>query len=162
MVRAARLADELGYEMFAVPEGWGLDGTAVLTEIALTTERITLVSGVLSVWGRTPGTLAMTAATLDQISGGRYVLGLGASTAALTEGFHDVSFVHPADELAHTLTAVRGLLAGEPARLRMNPHARPLRLGLPPAPAVPIWVAALGPAPCRSPPNTPTAGSPRW
>ena len=68
MVRAARLADELGYEVFAVPEGWGLDSTAVLAEIALATERIRLASGVLSVWGRTPGTLAMTAATLDQIS----------------------------------------------------------------------------------------------
>ena len=90
MVRTARLADELGYEVFALPEGWGLDSTAVLAEIALSTERIRLASGVLSVWGRTPGTLAMTAATLDQISGGRYVLGLGASTPALAEGFHDV------------------------------------------------------------------------
>jgi alkanesulfonate monooxygenase SsuD/methylene tetrahydromethanopterin reductase-like flavin-dependent oxidoreductase (luciferase family) len=145
MVRAARLADELGYEVFALPEGWGLESTAVLAEIALATERIRLVSGVLSVWSRTAGTLAMTAATLDQISEGRYVLGLGASTAALTEGFHDVPFVHPADRLAHTVTAVRALLAGEPARLRDNPDARPLRLGVPPAPTVPIWVAALGP-----------------
>ena len=88
--------------VFALPEGWGLDSTPVLTEIALATTRIRLVSGVLSVWGRTPGTLAMTAATLDQISGGRYVLGLGASTRALAEGFHDVPFIHPADKLAHT------------------------------------------------------------
>ena len=57
MVRAARLADELGYEVIAVPEGWGLDSTAVLTEIALATEHIRLVSGVLSVWGRTPATI---------------------------------------------------------------------------------------------------------
>ena len=148
MVRAARLADELGYDVFAVPEGWGLDSTAVLAEIALRTERIGLVAGVLSVWSRTPGTLAMTAATLDQISGGRYVLGLGASTAALTEGFHDVPFVHPADQLAHTLDAVRALLGGEPAHLRNNPAARPLRLGMAPAPTVPIWVAALGPRSC--------------
>src|SRR3954447_7669921 len=101
MVRTAQLADELGYEVFALPEGWGLDSSAVLAEIALTTERIGLASGVLSVWGRTPGTLAMTAATLHEISGGRYLLGLGASTEALTEGFHDVPFAHPADRLAH-------------------------------------------------------------
>src|SRR3954469_20376754 len=149
MVRTARLADELGYEVFALPEGWGLDSTAVLAEIALATKRIRLASGVLSVWGRTPGTLAMTAATLHQISGGRYVLGLGASTAALTEGFHDVPFVHPADRLAHTVTAVRALLAGEPARLRNNAEVRPLRLGMAPAPTVPIWVAALGPRSVR-------------
>src|ERR671938_55375 len=80
--------------------------TAVLAEIALATTRIRLASGVLSVWGRTPGTLAMTAATLDQISGGRYVLGLGSSTPALVEGFHDVPFAHPADRLAQTVTGV--------------------------------------------------------
>src|SRR5690349_17048657 len=71
MVETARLADELGYELIAVPEGWGLDSTAVLTEIALATSRIRLVSGILSVWGRTPATLAMAAATLDQMSGGQ-------------------------------------------------------------------------------------------
>ena len=70
IVRAAVLADELGYETFAVPEGWGLDSTPVLTEIALRTARIQVVSGILSVWGRTPATLAMTAATLHQVSGG--------------------------------------------------------------------------------------------
>ena len=70
IVRTAALADELGYELFAVPEGWGLDSTPVLAEIAMHTARIKLASGVLSVWGRTPATLAMTAATLDQISGG--------------------------------------------------------------------------------------------
>jgi alkanesulfonate monooxygenase SsuD/methylene tetrahydromethanopterin reductase-like flavin-dependent oxidoreductase (luciferase family) len=149
MVRTARLADELGYEMIALPEGWGLDSTPVLAEIALATERIRLVSGVLSVWGRTPATLAMTAATLHQISGGRYLLGLGASTQALAEGFHDTPFSHPAERLAHTLTAVRGLLAGEPASLHHTLDARPLRLGLPPAPTVPIWVAALGPRTLR-------------
>ena len=145
MVRAARLADELGYELIALPEGWGLDSTPVLAEIALSTQRIRLASAVLSVWGRTPATLAMTAATLHDISGGRYVLTLGASTRALAEGFHDTPFTRPADRLAHTVTAVRALLAGEPARLRSTPGARPLRLGLPPAPAVPIWVAALSP-----------------
>ena len=86
IVRAAVLADELGYEIFALPEGWGLDSTPVLAEIAQRTARIHLASGVLSVWGRTPATLAMTAATLHQICGGRYVLGLGASTKALAEG----------------------------------------------------------------------------
>ena len=144
IVRAAVLADQLGYETFAVPEGWGLDSTPVLTEIALRTATIRLVSGVLSVWGRSAATLAMTAATLHQVSGGRYVLGLGASTQALTEGFHDVPFEHPAAKLRDTVTRVRALLRGLPAQLSQAPAARPLRLGQPPAPEVPIWVAALG------------------
>ena len=144
IVRAAVLADELGYEIFAVPEGWGLDSTPVLTEIALRTARIRLASAVLSVWGRTPATLAMTAATLHQVSGGRYVLGLGTSTKALVEGFHDMTFEHPAAKLRDVATRVRALLAGQPAQLSQVPAAHPLRLGQPPAPEVPIWVAALG------------------
>jgi alkanesulfonate monooxygenase SsuD/methylene tetrahydromethanopterin reductase-like flavin-dependent oxidoreductase (luciferase family) len=144
IVRTAVLADELGYEIFALPEAWGLDPAPVLTEIALRTARIHLASGILSVWGRTPATLAMTAATLHQVCGGRYVLGLGASTKALAEGFHDTAFEHPAAKLRDVVTKVRALLAGQPAQLSHAPGARPLRLGQPPAPEVPIWVAALG------------------
>ena len=144
IVRAARLADELGYDTVALPEGWGLDSTPVLTEIALRTRQIRLAAGVLSVWGRTPATLAMTAATLHRISGGRFVLGLGASTRALVEGFHDTAFEHPAAKLRDVVTKVRALLAGEPAHLDRVPGARPLRLGQPPAPELPIWLAAMG------------------
>ena len=144
IVQAAVLADELGYEMFSVPEGWGLDSTLVLTEIALRTRQIQVVSGVLSVWGRTPATLAMTAATLHQLSGGRYVLGLGPSTRALVEGFHDRQFAHPAQQLRDVTTRVRALLAGEPAQLEMVPGARPIRLGQPAVPDLPIWLAAMG------------------
>src|SRR3984957_6664106 len=142
--RPAVLADELGYEIFSLPEGWGLDPAPVLTEIALRTARIYLASGILSVWGRTPATLAMTPATLPQVCGGRYVLGLGASTKALVEGFHDTAFEHPAAKLRDVVTKVRALLAGQPAQLGHASVARPLRLGQPPAPEVPIWVAALG------------------
>jgi alkanesulfonate monooxygenase SsuD/methylene tetrahydromethanopterin reductase-like flavin-dependent oxidoreductase (luciferase family) len=144
IVRAAVLADELGYETFSVPEGWGLDSVPVLTEIALRTSLIQVVSGIMSVWGRTPATLAMTAATLHQVSTGRFVLGLGASTRALAEGFHDVPFEHPAARLRDAVTKVRALLDGQPAQLDHATSARPLRLGQPPAPEVPIWVAALG------------------
>jgi alkanesulfonate monooxygenase SsuD/methylene tetrahydromethanopterin reductase-like flavin-dependent oxidoreductase (luciferase family) len=144
IVRSAVLADELGYETFSVPEGWGLDSVPVLTEIALRTSVIQIVSGVLSVWGRTPATLAMTAATLNQVSDGRFILGLGVSTRALAEGFHDVPFEHPAARLRDAITKVRALLAGQPAQLDRASSARPLRLGQPPAPEVPIHVAALG------------------
>jgi alkanesulfonate monooxygenase SsuD/methylene tetrahydromethanopterin reductase-like flavin-dependent oxidoreductase (luciferase family) len=73
------------------------------------------------------------------------VLGLGASTKALVEGFHDTAFEHPAAKLRDAVTKVRALLAGQPVQLDHAPAARPLRPGQPPAPEVPIWVAALGP-----------------
>src|SRR5262249_27659777 len=72
ILQAAILADQLGYEIFSVAEGWGLDSSLVLAEIALRTRQIRLLSGVLSVWGRTPATLAITAATLHQLSAGRF------------------------------------------------------------------------------------------
>jgi len=140
----AQLADELGYEAFALPEGWGLDATLVLTEAASRTRGIRLVTGILSVWGRTPGTLAMTAATLHRLSGGRFVLGLGPSTRALVEGFHDVRFTHPADRLREVTAKVRALLEGERAPLDGASGARPLRLGQTAVPDLPIWLAAMG------------------
>jgi alkanesulfonate monooxygenase SsuD/methylene tetrahydromethanopterin reductase-like flavin-dependent oxidoreductase (luciferase family) len=140
IIGAAALADELGYEVFSLAEGWGFDSTPVLAEAALRTRRIALCSGVLSVWGRTPATLAMTAATLHRLSGGRYVLGLGPSTRALVEGFHDLPFARPAARLREGTARVRALLAGEPARLdgapggaadpaRAAASARPAHLG---------------------------------
>jgi alkanesulfonate monooxygenase SsuD/methylene tetrahydromethanopterin reductase-like flavin-dependent oxidoreductase (luciferase family) len=144
IVQMAVLADELGYEVFSVPEGWGLDSTLVLTEIALRTRRIKLVSGILSVWGRTPATLAMTAATLYDLSGGRFILGLGPSTRALVEGFHGRAFSDPAQQLLDTTRRVRGLVSGAPAQLENVPGARAIRLGQPAAPDLPIWLAATG------------------
>jgi alkanesulfonate monooxygenase SsuD/methylene tetrahydromethanopterin reductase-like flavin-dependent oxidoreductase (luciferase family) len=144
IVRAARLADELGYEVFSVAEGWGLDAAVVLAELAVTTRRIRLMAGVFSIWGRSPATIAMTAATLHRLSGGRFVLGLGASTRQLVEGWHDVGYERPAARLREVTTQVRGLLAGERARPSVTPAARALRLGQPPAPEVPIWLAAAG------------------
>ncbi len=144
VVRAAALADELGYEVFSVAEGWGLDSTVLLAEIATGTRRIRLVAGVLSIWGRTPATIAMTAATLHRLSGGRFVLGLGASTRQLTEGWHDMAYERPAERLRAVTGQVRALLDGERAALSAVPAARALRLGQASAAELPIWLAATG------------------
>jgi 5,10-methylenetetrahydromethanopterin reductase len=144
VVRAAALADELGYEVFSVAEGWGLDATILLTELAVVTRRITLAAGVLSVWGRSPATIAMAAATLHRLSAGRFVLGLGASTRQLAEGWHDTGYDRPAARLRAVTGQVRALLNGERAALSAVPAARALRLGQPPVPELPIWLAATG------------------
>ena len=100
--RAAVLADDLGYEVFTLPEGWALDATAVLGALALRTRRIKLAATILSIWGRTAGTLAMAAATVNQLSGGRFVLGLGASTPDLAEGLHDTAYEQPVGSCARS------------------------------------------------------------
>src|SRR5687768_10794780 len=110
--RAAVLADDLGYEVFTLPEGWALDATAVLASLAQRTTRIKLAATILSVWGRSAATLAMASATLHELSGGRFVLGLGASTADLAEGFHDIAYQQPVEKLREVTSSVRELLRG--------------------------------------------------
>jgi alkanesulfonate monooxygenase SsuD/methylene tetrahydromethanopterin reductase-like flavin-dependent oxidoreductase (luciferase family) len=143
IVGAAQLADELGYEVVSVPEGWGHDSSLLMAEIAASTKQIQIASGILSIWGRTAGTLAMTAATLYRISKGRFILGLGASTPQLVEGFHGIPFAQPARRLRETTLAVRALLKGEPSPLAVN-GSRPIKLGQEPVPNLPIWIAASG------------------
>src|SRR5689334_22440612 len=142
ILRLARQADVLELERVGVAEAWSHDATIVLAELALETERIGLGAGVLSVWGRTPATLALAAAGLQRVSGGRFCLGLGAGSPPLTEGLHGLRWERPITRVRETLIAVRTLLAGE--RLPGAAEGvRPLRLGVLPEVPVPLSLAAL-------------------
>jgi alkanesulfonate monooxygenase SsuD/methylene tetrahydromethanopterin reductase-like flavin-dependent oxidoreductase (luciferase family) len=143
LVDVATTAERLGYDGYFLPETWAHDVTVLMAEAALKTRRIVLGTGILGVWGRSAGTLAMGASTLAAISGGRFVLGLGASTAQLTEGLHDVPFVAPIARMRRTVTQVRALLRGERIPLGAASSARPLKLNLTPAADPPIFLAAL-------------------
>src|SRR5437763_1339740 len=92
ITRVATLAEDLGYDAFFVAEGWGHDGGVLLAEIAVRTSRIRIGTGVLNTWGRSAAGIAMLAASLSDVSDGRFSLGLGAGSPALAEGFHDVPF----------------------------------------------------------------------
>ena len=140
--RAAVLAEHRGLDSVGVAEAMTLAAPIVLARLAERTEQIRLVAGVLSVWGRTAATLALTAAELQRASDGRFVLGLGGSTAPITEGFHGQSWEAPLQKLRDSVVAVRALLRGD--RLPQVPDgARPLRLGCPPTAPVPIALAAI-------------------
>src|SRR5438128_5944365 len=143
LVRVATTADRLGYHGFFLPETWAHDITVLLAEAAVRTERIALGTGILGVWGRSAGTLAMAASTLASVSGGRFVLGLGASTPQLTEGLHDVPYASPIARMRRTMTQVRALLRGERIPLATATGARALKLNVTPAPELPIFLAAL-------------------
>src|SRR5580765_7520060 len=95
IIGLATEGDRLGYDGFFLPETWAYDITVLLAEAAVRTQRITLGTGILGVWNRSAATLAMAAATLASVSGGRFVLGLGASTPQLAEGLHDVPYAAP-------------------------------------------------------------------
>jgi alkanesulfonate monooxygenase SsuD/methylene tetrahydromethanopterin reductase-like flavin-dependent oxidoreductase (luciferase family) len=148
IVRLGVRADDAGLARVSVAEGWTHDAFVLLTELALRTSRIGLGSGVVSVWGRTPATIAMAAAGLQRCSHGRFSLGIGAGSPPLTEGLHGIEWSGPATRLRETVTATRALLAGD--RLP-NPAAgaRPLRAASPPEPPVPLVLAALTPGSIR-------------
>jgi alkanesulfonate monooxygenase SsuD/methylene tetrahydromethanopterin reductase-like flavin-dependent oxidoreductase (luciferase family) len=96
-------AERLGYAAFFVAEGWAHDAVVLLAEIAARTERITLSAGVLNVWSRSAGLLAMAAVSLQEASGGRFVLGLDASSPQLVEGHGRVARRGRLDAGAHLL-----------------------------------------------------------
>jgi alkanesulfonate monooxygenase SsuD/methylene tetrahydromethanopterin reductase-like flavin-dependent oxidoreductase (luciferase family) len=147
-LQAVKLADELGYDSFWVPEAWGYDAPALLTEMALATKRIRLGTGIVNVYSRSPGALAMTAATIDEISGGRFILGVGPSGKRVIEGFHGRAFDKPLTQVRDVVRVVKTLLAGgklSDAHAELADY-RPFTLEMKPVrPQIPIFVAALKP-----------------
>lgn len=145
-LRAAILADELGYDSFWLPEAWGYELFTLLTEMALSTKRIKLGTGIVNVYSRSAATLAMSAATLDEISEGRFILGIGTSGPNVIEGLHGRPYEKPLTQVRDVIRVVRTLLAG--GKLSdagtENTKYRPFRLEMKPVrSSIPIYVAAL-------------------
>jgi alkanesulfonate monooxygenase SsuD/methylene tetrahydromethanopterin reductase-like flavin-dependent oxidoreductase (luciferase family) len=140
----ARRAEQLGYQAFYLAEGWGHDAAVLLAEVATRTDQIRLGTGVLNVWGRSPASLAMLARTLDEVSGGRFELGLGTGSPQLAEGLHDTPFRDPVGQLAAVTRQVRRLLAGDRLLPATPREHRPLRLGTDPRPGLRINLARVG------------------
>ena len=149
IIDLATEGDRLGYDGFFMPEAWGHDMTVLLAEAAVRTTRIMLGTGIIGIWNRSAATIAMAAATLHAISGGRFVLGLGASTPQLAEGLHDTPFEPPVPRMRRMVTQIRALLRGERIPLAVTTSARALKLNVQPAPTLPIHIAALGDAMTR-------------
>src|SRR3989442_6040509 len=88
LVTLAQEAERLGYDSAWAAEAWGSDAVTVLSWLAATTTRIRVGSAIMQIPGRSPALTAMTAATLDLMSGGRFLLGLGTSGPQVVEGWH--------------------------------------------------------------------------
>ena len=146
VLRTAKLAEDLGYDSIWVPEAWAYEQFQLLTEIALATRTLQLATGIANVFSRSPGLLAMSAATLDEISEGRAILGLGTSGKIVVENFHGVPYRKPLTRLSETIAICRALWRGE----RLEPHlsalfdARHFKLEMTPFRSeIPIYVASL-------------------
>ena len=146
-------AERLGVDTVWSAEAWGSDAFTPLAFIAARTSRIRLATGIAQVTARTAVMTAMTAMTLDQISGGRMVLGLGVSGPQVVEGLHGQPYARPLERLRETIDVVRMAMRGEKVEYHGNQinlplpggQGKALRLSSEPRPHVPIHVAVLGP-----------------
>jgi probable F420-dependent oxidoreductase len=148
-IERVKLAEALGYESVYVTHIAGRESLTVLSAYAMSTSRIRLGTGVVPIYTRTPATMAQTAATVDELSGGRLTLGLGVSHRPVVEGWHGQSIDHPVAEMREYATIVRAILRGEdpPSGEKWQTGFR--LFGLDPRPALPIYIAALSPAMLR-------------
>jgi F420-dependent oxidoreductase-like protein len=152
-------AERLGYSSVWAAEAWGSDAVTVLTWIAARTERIDVGSAVLQMPARTPAMTAMTAATLDELSGGRFRLGLGLSGPQVVEGWHGTPYGKPLGRTREYVSIVRQALERRHPLVHHGEHydipyrgpaatglGKPLKLMLHPRrPDLPIYLAATGP-----------------
>jgi F420-dependent oxidoreductase-like protein len=149
-----REAERLGYDSVWAAEAYGSDAATVLAWLAGQTEKINLGSAIFQIPGRSPAMTAMTAATLDQISGGRFRLGLGPSGPQVSEGWHGVRFGRQLQRTREYVDVVRRALARE----RVEYQGETIELPLPDGPGkalkltiapvqerIPVYIAAIGP-----------------
>src|SRR5947208_7539681 len=122
----AQEADRLGYTVVWAAEAYGSDAATVLAWIAAQTERVDVGSAVFQIPGRTPALTAMTAATLDALSGGRFRLGLGVSGPQVSEGWHGVRFDKPLGRTREYVEIVRKALRRQTVELDGEHYQLPL------------------------------------
>lgn len=153
-VALAQEADRLGYAVAWAAEAYGSDVVTVLTWVAAQTTRIDIGSGIMQIPARSPAMTAMTAASLDALSGGRFRLGIGVSGPQVSEGWHGVRYDKPLGRTREYVDVVRRALSRE--RLTApGPHyplplpdgpGKPLKLIVHPVrDRIPIYLAAVGP-----------------
>ena len=153
-ITLVRAAEEAGYESTWVAEAYGSDAATVLGWIAAQTSRIKIGAAIFQIPGRSPAMTTMTAATLDQLSGGRMLLGLGTSGPQVAEGWHGQRFGGQLSRTREYVEILRKALArerlvyeGEHYRLPLpNGPGKALKLMIAPVQErIPIYIAAIGP-----------------
>lgn len=153
-----KTADEMGVYAVWASEAYGSDAVTPLAWIGAQTEKIKLGTAIMQMPGRTPANTAMTAMTLHQLSGGRFLLGLGLSGPQVVEGWHGVSYRKPLTRTREYVQILKKIFAREErlvheGQIYQIPYrggdstglGKPLKSTLDPAPDIPIYLAAIGP-----------------
>ena len=153
VVEYVREAERLGVDFAWSAEAWGQDAVSAVAYLAAVTTRIRLGTGIMQITARVPPMIAMTALSLDRLTAGRFVLGLGVSGPQVVEGMHGTRFARPVERLRETLDVVEMALRGERIAYEGRHFTLPLpdgegkaiALSMSPRPALPVYLATLGP-----------------
>jgi alkanesulfonate monooxygenase SsuD/methylene tetrahydromethanopterin reductase-like flavin-dependent oxidoreductase (luciferase family) len=146
----ARLTEERGCDTIFCPEGGGRDVFLTLAAYANATKRARLSPGIASIYTRTPGVLAASGATLDQLSDGRAIIGLGTGHAQGLLSGHGMTLDRPLARMRDYVLLIRAVLRGDTEMPRTKTlEISRLRLGTDTRADLPIYIAALGPKMCR-------------
>ena len=150
--------EKAGLDIAWVAEAYGFDGPSFMGYLAATTETITIGAGILPIYTRTPTLMAMTAAGVDALTDGRFILGLGASGPQVIEGFHGVKYDAPLGRTREIIEICRKVWTRERVEydgkyytLPLPPEkgtglGKPLKIiAKPVRDRIPIWIASLGP-----------------
>jgi F420-dependent oxidoreductase-like protein len=146
-------AERLGVDCLWSAEAWGHDAATPLAFMAARTSRIRLGTGIMQAGTRTPALLAMTAMSLNAMSGGRFMLGLGVSGPQVIEGWHGIRFDRPVTRMRETVDIVRQAMRGERVSYKGRVYELPLpggegkalRSAAEPQPNIPVYLATLSP-----------------
>jgi F420-dependent oxidoreductase-like protein len=157
-VEQAKLADELGFHSIWTAEAYGSDAITPLVWMGAHTKNVKLATGIMQMPARTPAMTAMTAATLDALSGGRFICGIGLSGPQVVEGWHGVPYGKPLAKTREYVEILRAIWAREKPLEFSGEHyeipyagagatglGKPLKSILHPRPDIPIVIAAIGP-----------------
>jgi len=146
-------AERLGVDCLWSAEAWGHDAVTPLAFMAARTTRIRLGTGIMQAGTRTPALVAMTAMSLNAMSGGRFMLGLGVSGPQVIEGWHGIRFEQPLQRMRETVEIVRRATRGERVAYKgkiyelplLGGEGKALRSAAKPQPDIPIYLATLSP-----------------
>lgn len=153
LVAYVQAADALGVDTVWSAEAWGMDAVSSLGYLAAATNQIRLGSGIMQISARSPAMTAMTALSMAQISGDRFLLGLGVSGPQVVEGLHGEAFAKPLGRLREYVDIVRMGLSGQRITYdgdhyvlpRPGGEGKALKSSIRPRPDLPIYLATLGP-----------------
>jgi alkanesulfonate monooxygenase SsuD/methylene tetrahydromethanopterin reductase-like flavin-dependent oxidoreductase (luciferase family) len=146
VIERAKVADGAGIHSIWVAEAWGRDAFTLLTLLAEHTRKVQLATSIVNIYSRTPAALAQHFGTLDELSEGRMIIGLGTSGPQVIEHFHGVKFNPPLTRMKECVEIINTLMAGQP--LNFDGKVFKLQRGFtmrfePPRKHIPIWIASL-------------------